>query len=553
MRRRATTTAAIVAAVFLLAVTYVAATLPPRPRAAAGGFGDDVRRRTVAGAFHVHTSRSDGTADPDAIAAAAARAGLRFVILTDHGDGTRAPDPPAYRHGVLVLDAVEVSTRGGHYVAVGMPASPYPLGGDADAVAEDVRRLGGLGVAAHPDSAKTELRWSDDSVAVDGIEWLNLDSEWRDEPRAALVRVGVDYVFRPGPALASILDRPAGAIERWRALTARRPVVAIAAHDAHGGISEGGTRGARALIALPSYEASFRTFAVRAVLDAPFGGAAAADAEALVGALRRGSHFTAIDAIAAPAFLEYRVDVEGRAIGMGGSGRYADGARAHVRASLPPDARLVLIRGGEPVVDAPGEIDAPLSGPGVYHAEVRMPGLAVPWLLSNPIYLRESDAPIPGDSPRYVRTAPLEAEAHLEKDAASSGTVAPIGGGFEVAFRLGQGARASQYVAAAMPLSSPPSGHALVFDGRASRPMRVSIQLRFNDRGGARWGRSVHLSPETREVAVPLTSLVALDISSPMPDKATVSSLLFVVDLTNAAPGQSGSFVVSNLAFASER
>ncbi|HET7219711.1 MAG TPA: hypothetical protein VFJ02_16760, partial [Vicinamibacterales bacterium] len=148
MRRRAKTTAALVAAVFLLLVIYVAATLPPRPRATTGAVSDELRRRTVPGAFHVHSTRSDGTAGVDAIAAAAARAGLGFVIVTDHGDGTRAPDPPAYRHGVLVIDAVEVSTRGGHYVAVGMPAAPYPLGGDASAVVEDVRRLGGFGVAA---------------------------------------------------------------------------------------------------------------------------------------------------------------------------------------------------------------------------------------------------------------------------------------------------------------------------------------------------------------------------------------------------------------------
>ena len=541
------------AAVFLLLLTYVAATLPPRPRATTGAFSDDVRRRTLAGAFHVHTTRSDGTAGADAIAAAAARAGLQFVILTDHGDATRTPDPPAYRHGVLVLDAVEVSTRGGHYVAVGMPAAPYPLGGDADAVAEDVRRLGGFGVAAHPDSAKAELKWSGEPAVIDGIEWLNLDSEWRDEPRGALVRVALNYLFRPGPALASILDHPAGALERWRALSARRPVVALAGHDAHGGISEGSARGARALIALPSYEASFRTFAVRAVLDSPPGGGADADAAALVAALRRGRVFTAIDAVAAPAFLDYRIDVDGAAVEMGGSHRFASGARARVRSSLPPGARLLLIRDGAAVVESSGEIDAPLSSPGVYHLEARMRGLGVPWLLSNPIYLRESDAPISEDAPRYVPGASMVGEAQLEKDAASNGTVTAFAEGFEVAYRLGQGARASQYVAAALALSSRPSDGAIVFDGRASRPMRVSVQLRFNARGGARWGRSVYLSPESRSVAVPLASLQPLDIGDAMPDPATASSILVVVDLTNAAPGQSGSFAISNLSFASAK
>lgn len=551
MSRRAQTTAALVAAVFLFLLICMAVTLPPQPRTTAGDFDDDLRRRTVAGAFHVHTTRSDGTADADAIAAAAARAGLQFVVLTDHGDGTRTPDPAGYRHDVLVLDGVEVSTRGGHYVAVGTPAAPYPLGGDADAVVEDVRRLGGFGVAAHPDSGKAELRWSGEAAVIDGIEWLNLDSEWRDEPGLALARVVLDYPMRPGPALARILDRPARALEQWRAATSHRPVVALGAHDAHGGVTEGGARGARALIALPSYEASFRTFAVRAVLDAPLSGNATADGESLLRALKQGSVFTAIDAVAAPALLEYRVDVGGQPIGMGGSAPYAADARAHVRASLPPDAQLLLIRDGDAVLESAAPIDAPLASPGVYHVEVRVPGLRVPWLLSNPIYLRAPDTEVPLDSPRYVPSAALDAEARIEKDAASNATVTAFTRGFEVAYRLGQGARASQYVAAAVSLATPFHAAAVIFDGRASRPMRVSVQLRFNAHGGARWGRSVYLSPETRQVAVPLASLIPLDTSAPLPDPASASSLLFVVDLTNAVPGQSGSFVISNPAVAS--
>ena len=67
--------------------------------------------------------------------------------------------------GVLCLDAVEISTNSGHYVAIGLPQAPYRLGGDAAAVVEDVRRLGGFGIIAHPDSAKRELAWRDWQVA----------------------------------------------------------------------------------------------------------------------------------------------------------------------------------------------------------------------------------------------------------------------------------------------------------------------------------------------------------------------------------------------------
>ena len=66
----------------------------------------------VSGAYHVHSTQSDGSGDRAAVAAAAHRAGLQFVIFTDHGDATRSPAPPAYLSGVLCVDGVEVSTDG---------------------------------------------------------------------------------------------------------------------------------------------------------------------------------------------------------------------------------------------------------------------------------------------------------------------------------------------------------------------------------------------------------------------------------------------------------
>jgi len=117
------TTAALVAAV----VVYTGFSLPPAPLSLPPAFDDG----TVPGILHVHTNRSDGRSSPETVAAIAARAGLRFVVFTDHGVATRMPEPPAYLSGVLCLDAVEISTNGGHYIAIGMPASPYPLAGEA--------------------------------------------------------------------------------------------------------------------------------------------------------------------------------------------------------------------------------------------------------------------------------------------------------------------------------------------------------------------------------------------------------------------------------------
>ena len=131
------------------------------------------------------------------MARAAARAGVRVVVLTDHGDATRPADPPAYVDGVLVLDAVEISTWGGHYVALGAAPAPYPLGGEPRAAVEDVGRLGGVGLVAHPGSSRPACAGASWDAPVDGLEWLNADSEWRDQPGTAVAN-GAGVSLAPG-------------------------------------------------------------------------------------------------------------------------------------------------------------------------------------------------------------------------------------------------------------------------------------------------------------------------------------------------------------------
>ena len=102
--------------------------LPPpalalQPPAAPAGAPPSVR-----GAYHIHSRASDGTGTIPDIAAAAARAGLQFIIVTDHGDGLARPRAPRYLFGVLCIEAVEISTTDGHYAALGMSPPPFPAG-----------------------------------------------------------------------------------------------------------------------------------------------------------------------------------------------------------------------------------------------------------------------------------------------------------------------------------------------------------------------------------------------------------------------------------------
>jgi len=537
-------------------IFFLLATVPPKPARTNVAGDPELVRRTVSGAYHIHSTRSDGAADKDAIAAAASRAGLAFIILTDHGDGMRPHDPPAYLHDVLCLDAVELSTNGGHYVALDMRPAPYPLGGDPSAVVEDVKRLGGFGIVAHPDSPKRELAWKDWDAPFDGIEWLSADSEWRDESRIRLGRVLFDYLVRPAPALASFLDRPVTTFKHWDALIQHRPVVGLAGVDAHGGIGRGIEEGGKrrpALGTIPSYEASFRTFTTRAILARPFSGDAASDAGKLMDAIRTGRVFTLIDAIAAPGFLDVESDPPADAKVSGG------GPRAWLDYAIGDGAELVMVRDGadSPLLKAgaAGRYQLTKEDMGIVRFEARVPNAPgkppVPWMVSNPIYFAPFVIEMPAFGPDVTVPIAPDSVWHVEKDPETQATISVSAGAVKLDYTLAGGQRRSQFAAAVTDFQGgAPTFKAIRFAIAGAHPGRVSVQLRYPNGGGERWAKSVYIDNEQQDVSVPIAAMVPADFQQgSVPDTASARSLLFVVDLTNALPGAGNSISIAGVKF----
>ena len=549
MIRRRYRTSRILLTVALAAAVGIFFSIPPRARQT---HPPRPAETTLRGAYHIHTTRSDGALDREQVARAAARAGLQFAIFTEHGDGTHAPLPPEYLHGVLCVDATEISTNQGHYVAIGAAQAPYRLGGDAEAVAEDVARLGGVGIAAHPLSPRPELAWSDWSAPISGMEWLNADSEWRDERRTSIAWALLGYPWRPSGALAMLLDRPVSALAQWDALAARQHVIGLAAHDAHGGPGEeaGSATPARRL-RLPSYESLFRTFSVHVRLGRQPTGDAREDASLVVAGIRKGAVYSVIDAIASPGNLDFRATTAGVSAGMGDSVPSAGATFFSVTASVPSGASTALLRDGHLVAEAAGgALEHTARQPGVYRVEIRAPDAPgtpqVPWLVSNPIYKRAESLPGVTEMPRPREPLPGLAW-RVEKSDGTSASLAVDSGSATLAYRLAAAA-ASPFAAIAADLpQSVGSFSAIAFAGRASRPMRVSAQLRFAREGGKRWRSSHYLDQDFSHVVATLSRLRPADGAGQLPSSALATSLLLVVDLTNAAPGESGSFSVRDV------
>jgi hypothetical protein len=529
---------------------------------------------TLRGAFHIHSNRSDGSGTLDTIAAAAARAGLQFIIVTDHGDGTRPPEPPAYRSGVLVIDGVELNTTGGHFAVVGMPKSPYPFAGTPEDVTEDVHRLGGFGVAAHPGSPRPSLSWRDWDVPIDGLEWINSDSEWRDEPRIPVLRALLTYAFRPPESIAALLDRADDVFADWDRLAARHQIVGLAGADAHARLgfrqrTDPDTGSFH--IPLPGYEASFRTFSNHVEIDAPLSGRADADAAAVLGAIEAGHVYTVIDAIAGPGNLIFTATSGTHAVKMGEALPIDGDVLLHAGASAPKGTTLVLLRNGQrlhEVTDAPLDMNGG-TDPGVYRIEgytANGPGgPSVPWLVSNPIYVgvgmqRETTPEI---APPVSRIPARTAEAAGEKGANDTSRVEQMpqpdsrdrtfagDPGIIWSFELAPGAAAGQFAAVAIPVSEGLRAFDRVrFRASAATPMRVWVQLRAPVGNTERWGRTFYVDATTRIVDLPFSSFAPIGVtSSAQAPVDRVTTLLFVVDTLNTLPGTKGSLAISEVGF----
>jgi hypothetical protein len=546
----------LVVVVLLALAGWAALTAPPRsvrlrlPPAAPSD------PRVLRGAYHVHSRASDGTGTIPEIAAAAGRAGLRFVIITDHGNALRRPAPPRYVGGVLCIEAVEISTVDGHYAALGLASPPYPLGGEARDVVEDVARLGGFGIAAHPESAKRALRWDAWETPFDGLEWFNADSEWRDERRWRLLPALLQYPWRPAETVASLFDRPSHLLRRWDELTQGRHVVALAAADAHARMGLGGKADPydeAVYVKAPSYESIFRAFSLRVELPQALTGDPAADAEAVLAAVRAGHVYTAFDAVAGPAWLAFCGESGGRSARQGDD--LALSGRATIRAGSngPPGTTLVLLRNGDEIRTSSGPtLEWADDRPGAYRVEARTPAAPgdppLPWILSNPIYVG-----MPAQKARRDPIAPARDRLVLpagswrvEKDTASAGSFERSPSGNVVRhtlrFQLGRGAP-SPFVALVTSDVGPLHDAARIgFRAGASRPLRLSVQVRVvRGRDEQRWQRSVYLAEEPRDIVVIFTDMRPAGSADRRPfDPAQIESLLFVFDTTNARPGDGG-------------
>jgi hypothetical protein len=176
----------------------------------------------------------------------------------------------------------------------------------------------------------------------------------------------------------------------------------------------------------------------------------------------------------------------------------------------------------------------------------------VPWLVSNELFttLSEPKPIVTFEVPWTGATFP-PAAWHVEKESASSETLSSGPPGVRVLYSLSSSffthsasptaGEGSPFVAVATDLHDR-SFTSVEVGLTGEHPMRISVQVRTAD--GRRWGSSVYVDQTNRLFSVPLASMRSFDDGGAAPASSSITSVLLVVDLTNARPGSSGSFEI---------
>jgi len=353
----------------------------------------------VVGNLHMHTPYSDGEAYHAEIAAAAARAGLDFIVVTDHNvlvrgvEGYYADDHAP----ILVLTGEEVHDQArlpqvNHCLVYDAHREVAQCAADPQTLIDAVNVAGGMTFLAHPNDHaiawvhESAIPWVDWNVRnYTGIELWNYMSAFKDHLQTPLA--SLTHVYSPNSA---VIGPGADTLHLWdRLLVAAHAegqrVPAVGNSDAHGTVFTVGPLRKTVF----SYEHCFRCVNTHIFIAEALRGDPVHDRVLIYEAVREGRMFIGYDVPGQTRGFRFQAEgAEGQTI-MGERAALGNGQTLIVQA--PRRARLRLFRNGRVIAEAAqsDRLTHRATTPGVYRVEAwkRYRGVERCWVLSNPIYL----------------------------------------------------------------------------------------------------------------------------------------------------------------------
>ncbi len=368
------------------------------------------------------------------------------------------------------------------------------------------------------------------------------------------------YPFRRAATLATLLDRPDDLLSRWDTLLRQRPVVAVAAADAHARVGPGGDPYGRSLsLHVPSYEQVFRTLSI----SFPRCSCTATRATMRARARRDPRRPCLLDDRCAWRALQFSRSPQraariarlmGERLSLDGSGHAARGGER--TRWVEHQACCRMARRSHQVRrpfwttwlrrNASRRI-ASRSTSQAHQVRRRFPGLCRIRSTSAPLLARTRRRSRPRSRRRVaVYTNGPATDWRIEKSVRSEGTIgvaperrrhttAPSLRARRDAVRVAVRGRRRRGGFRSRAI------HRVTFTARATTPMRTDVSDACNWRSDRRWGRSVYLDDMARTVTIAFAEMLPLGTASPAaPALEDVRDLLFVVDTVHAKQGSSG-------------
>ncbi len=329
------------------------------------------------GVFHVHTQYShDSKAPLELVIQTAEKAGLDFVVVTDHNNlkAAAAYQKMAKPERPLLLFGDEFSTwHDGHLTGIGIKKEPPDLENAQDII-NIFHKQGGYAIISHPLSRKKP--WPNWNIEhFDGLEiFCFSDIFYAQNPMKLLLKA---ILLTPQAFLKSELKNQEAGLKLWdEKLRSGHHVAAFGAVDAHIKLRLGN-------FYPENYLLYFQAVTMYALTDE-------LKEEKIVEALGHGKSFIAFEVYGLAQNFSFSALSEGKTYGPGDS--MVTQSPILVTIKTPKESDIRLIHNGKTTQQNQGKmLEWKVLEPGYYRAEVYREGKL--WIVSNPIYVESKPNP----------------------------------------------------------------------------------------------------------------------------------------------------------------
>ncbi len=332
----------------------------------------------IQGAYHIHTIHSDGRKPADKIAELASRSSLDFIILTDHGNpNLESLATTGWKHNVLVLAGSELSVNRGHLVAIGFTPEHAPFSQNADTAFYQIKARGGISIIAHPYS-KVSWSWGK-SIGYNGLEIINANTMLKYDV-SRIIFLSPSLLVRPEYALLKMLQRPDKNLKKWDELNQTHPTFGFYSVDAH-------------LL----YKSLLPLMQLHVLLKKPLSDEFELASRQVLSALHQGHFYNAVDSAAQANGFRFWAQKGQKEILMGENTSLDSRTILRIQTEFTFAREMHLIHNGKKIMTSTDKnMDYRPTRPGFYRVEVYLKEKTplhkdIPWILSNPIYLREKN------------------------------------------------------------------------------------------------------------------------------------------------------------------